>query len=413
MPQGFNIGPFTIRFYAILIIIGAIAGAWLAAKQAKKHGEDSEVILDLLPWLLIAGIIGARLWHVFTPSASNIAQGVTTENYLKNPVEILKMWNGGLGIPGGVIGGVLALIIYSKAKKLNFWQWADFIAPGLLIGQSIGRWGNFVNQEVYGRPSNLPWAITIDPQFRISGFEYVEKYHPLFLYESLLTLAGAGILIWVDRKFKDKLYKGDIFFGYLIWYSTVRFFLEFLRLDPSPVNGININQTSMLVVGILAVVLLVLRHTIWSDKLAKKEQADRDRKLELEEQKLLHAENSLKDEAISDEDEADLPDDFDQFNEDLPSDVDEEVLSDEVVADYVDEPDLSGEELSSDGDEGEVVEATFEVSEDEAENTAENVPDEPEKLEGEHFPDGDLEENPSTDDDNLQEEPKNDDRDQS
>ncbi|NLC29240.1 MAG: prolipoprotein diacylglyceryl transferase, partial [Chloroflexi bacterium] len=179
MPQGFNIGPLTIRFYAILIIIGAIAGAWLAARQAKKHGEDSEIIIDMLPWLLIAGIIGARIWHVFTPSASNIAQGVTTENYLKNPIEILKMWNGGLGIPGGVIGGALALIIYTKARKLNFWQWADFIAPGLLIGQAVGRWGNFINQEVYGRPTDLPWAITIDPRYRIAGFEHVEKYHPL------------------------------------------------------------------------------------------------------------------------------------------------------------------------------------------------------------------------------------------
>ncbi len=109
---------------------------------------------------------------------------------------------GGLGIPGGVIGGALALIIYTKARKLSFWQWADFIAPGLLIGQAIGRWGNFVNQEVYGRPSNLPWAITIDPQYRIRGFEFVEKYHPLFLYESLLNLLGAGVLLWVDRKFK-------------------------------------------------------------------------------------------------------------------------------------------------------------------------------------------------------------------
>ncbi len=274
MPQGFNIGPLTIRYYALLIILGAVAGAWLASRQAKKYGHDPEIVLDLLPWLLIGGIIGARLWHVFTPSASNIAAGVTTENYLKNPIEILKMWKGGLGIPGGVIGGALALWLYTKAKKLNFMQWADFIAPGLLIGQAIGRWGNFVNQEVYGKPSDLPWAITIDPPYRISGFEHVSKYHPLFLYESLLALIGAGILLLIDKKWHKKLFKGDLLWLYLIYYPTVRFFLEFLRLDPSPVNNINVNQTSMMIVGILAAIVLILRHTVWAEKLKAREEAE-------------------------------------------------------------------------------------------------------------------------------------------
>ena len=272
MPQGFNIGPLTIRFYAIIIIIGAILGAWLASKQAKRAGRNPEIILDILPWLLIGGILGARLWHVFTPSASNQAMGITTENYLRNPIEILKIWNGGLGIPGGVIGGALTLIIYCKAKKLNFLEWADYIAPGLLIGQAIGRWGNFVNQEVYGRPSNLPWAITIDPPYRMPGFEQVAKYHPLFLYESLLNLLAAGILVLISRKWRKKLFTGDLFLIYLMLYPAIRFLLEFLRLDPSPVAGININQTSMLVVLILSALLLVLRHTLWANRLLVKEQ---------------------------------------------------------------------------------------------------------------------------------------------
>ena len=380
MPQGFNIGPLTIRFYAILIILGAIAGAWLAARQAKKHGEDSEIVLDLLPWLLIGGIIGARLWHVFTPSASNIAQGVTTENYLKNPIEILKMWKGGLGIPGGVIGGALALIIYTKARKLSFWQWADFIAPGLLIGQAIGRWGNFVNQEVYGRPSNLPWAITIDPQYRIRGFEFVEKYHPLFLYESLLNLLGAGVLLWVDRKFKDKLFKGDIFFGYLIWYSTVRFALEFLRLDPSPVNGINVNQTSMLVVGVLAVIVLVLRHTIWSGKLKEKELADQELKLALKEEGIL-AEDELVDEeleSLSDEVETALTEDLEEVNEELAELAAEEELLEE------------SEELLD-------VDETW---------VADNLVEQPEEWVEEHLPDLETEEVIEIDDDYLADEPE-------
>lgn len=272
MPQYFNIGPLTIRFYAIIIIIGAILGAWLAARQAKRAGRDPEIILDMLPWLLIGGIIGARLWHVFTPSASNQAMGVTTENYLRNPIEILKIWKGGLGIAGGVIGGALTLIIYCRAKKLNFLEWVDYIAPGLLVGQAVGRWGNFVNQEVYGRPTDLPWAITIDPPYRIPGFEQVAKYHPLFLYESILTLLSAGLLLLINRKWRKKLFTGDLFFLYLVLYPTFRFFLEFLRLDPSPVNGININQTFMLIVAIIAALLLVLRHTVWANRLQIKEQ---------------------------------------------------------------------------------------------------------------------------------------------
>jgi phosphatidylglycerol:prolipoprotein diacylglycerol transferase len=272
MPQGFNIGPLTIRFYAIIIIFGAILGSWLAARLAKRAGRNPEIILDILPWLLIGGILGARLWHVFTPSASNQAMGITTENYLRNPIEILKIWKGGLGIPGGVIGGALALIIYCKSKKLHFLEWADYIAPGLLIGQAIGRWGNFVNQEVYGGPSNLPWAITIDPPYRMPGFEQVAKYHPLFLYESLLNFLAAGLLVLINRKWRKKLFTGDLFLIYLVLYPTIRFLLEFLRLDPSPVAGININQTSMLVVLVLAVLLLVLRHTIWAKGLETKEQ---------------------------------------------------------------------------------------------------------------------------------------------
>lgn len=287
MPQGFNIGPLTIRFYAIIIITGAILGSWLAARLAKRAGRDPEIILDILPWLLIGGILGARLWHVFTPSASNQAMGITTQNYLRNPIEILKIWKGGLGIPGGVIGGALTLIIYCKARKLNFLEWADYIAPGLLIGQAIGRWGNFVNQEVYGGPSNLPWAITIDPAYRISGFEQVAKYHPLFLYESLLNFLAAGLLVLINRKWRKKLFAGDLFLLYLVLYPTIRFFLEFMRLDPSPVAGININQTSMLVVLVIAVALLVLRHTIWAKNLeAKEEKLAAELALEVEADKL-------------------------------------------------------------------------------------------------------------------------------
>lgn len=338
MPPGISIGSFTITYYGIIIVFGAILGSLLASRQAKKHGQDSEIILDLLPWLLIAGIIGARLWHVFTPSASNIAAGVTTENYLKNPMEILALRKGGLGIPGGIIGGVIAMIIYCKVKKLNFWQWADFIAPGLLIAQSIGRWGNFVNQEVYGRPTNLPWGILIDPQHRMRGFEAVEKYHPLFLYESLLSLIGAGVLVLIGDKFKDKLYKGDLFLGYLIWYPITRFLLEFLRLDPSPVNGININQTVMLIVAIIAGLALLLRHTVFSKKLADKEQKER----EIIDTKLGTTLEELDEEDLVDQLEISVVEEVDEVLE--LDEEQQELIEDEGVATLEDEVEwLNGE----------------------------------------------------------------------
>jgi len=262
MPQGFQIGPLTIRYYALIILAGALLGAWLASVEAKRRGKDGNLVWDILPWLLVGGIIGARLWHVFTPSASNVAMGLTTKYYLTHPLQILMIWNGGLGIPGAVIGGALALWIYCRATKQKFLEWADIIAPGLLIGQAIGRWGNFINQELYGSPSNLPWAITIDPRYRLPGFETVAKYHPLFLYESVLNLLAAGILLYVGRKYKNKFYRGDIFLLYLVLYPVIRFALEYLRLDPSPVAGININQTVMGIVAVLSITILIIRHTI-------------------------------------------------------------------------------------------------------------------------------------------------------
>lgn len=262
MPQGFQIGPLTIRYYALIILAGALLGAWLASVEAKRRGKDGNLVWDILPWLLVGGIIGARLWHVFTPSASNVAMGLTTKYYLTHPLQILMIWNGGLGIPGAVIGGALALWIYCRATKQKFLEWADIIAPGLLIGQAIGRWGNFINQELYGSPSNLPWAITIDPRYRLPGFETVAKYHPLFLYESVLNLLAAGILLYVGRKYKSKLYRGDIFLLYLVLYPVIRFALEYLRLDPSPVAGININQTVMGIVAVFSITILIIRHTI-------------------------------------------------------------------------------------------------------------------------------------------------------
>ena len=251
---------FTIYYYGIILMTGAMVGGWLTTREAARRGHNPDVVWDLLIWLIIGGIVGARLWHVFTPSPSLIAQGIDTQYYLTHPLDMLNVRRGGLGIPGAVIGGALALFFFARRNKMNFIEWTDIAAPSLALGQAIGRWGNFFNQELYGAPTNLPWKIYIDPAHRLAGFESVSYYHPLFAYESLLNLANMLLLLWVLRQYVGRLKRGDVFNVYLIMYPLIRFSLDFLRLDASRVMSININQTLMAVVGIAAILALVWRH---------------------------------------------------------------------------------------------------------------------------------------------------------
>jgi len=257
MPEGFALGPLFVRFYGIILMLGALAGAWLATREAKRRGYEPEIVWDLLTYLLIGGIIGARLWHILTPPPSS---GITAGWYLTHPLDALAIWKGGLGIPGAVIGGLIALYFYARRHNLNFLEWTDIVAPSLALGQAIGRWGNFFNQELYGAPTNLPWKIFIDSDHRLAGYLDAEYYHPLFLYESIWNLANMLLLLWVSRRYADRLKDGDIFLIYLIVYPVGRFLLDFLRLDASMVGGININQTIMAVVAVFATAGLYWRH---------------------------------------------------------------------------------------------------------------------------------------------------------
>jgi phosphatidylglycerol:prolipoprotein diacylglycerol transferase len=252
--------PFTIYYYGIILMTGALTGGWLASKEAARRGHDSELVWDLMIWLIVAGIIGARLWHVFTPSPSLIAQGIDTTYYLTHPLDLLNLRRGGLGIPGAVIGGTLALYFFARKRQMNFIEWIDICAPSLALGQAIGRWGNYFNQELYGGPTTLPWKILIEPAHRLPGFENQAYYHPLFLYESLWNLANMGLLIWLTRQHSARLKTGDIFLTYLVIYPTGRFLLDFLRLDASLLGGLNANQTIMAIVAILAALTLAWRH---------------------------------------------------------------------------------------------------------------------------------------------------------
>jgi phosphatidylglycerol:prolipoprotein diacylglycerol transferase len=252
--------PFTLYYYGLILMSGALVGGILASREAVRRGHSADMVWDLLIWLIIGGVIGARLWHVFTPSPSLIAQGIDTYYYLTHPLDLINLRRGGLGIPGAVIGGALALFFFTRQHKLNFVEWADIAAPALALGQAIGRWGNYFNQELYGAPTNLPWKIFIDPLHRLKEYADQAYYHPLFLYESLWNLGNLALLLWISRRFADKLKTGDLFLCYLVVYPVGRFLLDFLRLDASRLAGVNANQTFMAIVALLASAALLWRH---------------------------------------------------------------------------------------------------------------------------------------------------------
>jgi len=250
-------GSFKIFFYGIIIMLGVVLASYLAYRRAARYGQDPERVWDMVTWAVIGGVIGARLWHVLTPPPS-----LGTFYYIEHPLAIFDIRNGGLGIVGAIAGGALAVYIYLRRSKLSFFTWTDIIAPGLLLAQGLGRWGNFLNQELYGAPTNLPWAIYIDEAHRLPAFADQAYYHPTFLYESLLNFIGMGLLLWISVRFFDKLQKGDVFLMYLVYYPLVRTFTEILRLDSSTLGTttINVNQALMVVIAVLAGGILLFRH---------------------------------------------------------------------------------------------------------------------------------------------------------
>jgi phosphatidylglycerol:prolipoprotein diacylglycerol transferase len=203
--------------------------AYITSKLSSRNGHDPEIAWNLLIVCLVTGIIGARLYHVVDK---------WDEIYRHHPSEIIGFQMSGFGIYGGVAGGLLGAWAFTKYHNLRFLEWIDYTAPGLILAQAIGRWGNFFNQELYGYPTNLPWGIYIAPQHRLPGFEAYERFHPTFLYESLLNFAGFLVLYYLARNWtRNRLY-GDIFFLYGIIYPVIRFFIEFQRPDAWRIAGV-------------------------------------------------------------------------------------------------------------------------------------------------------------------------------
>ena len=240
----------------VLIAFGIACGALLSAYQAKKYNHDPEIIYYLFLPVTIWGLIGARLWHILTPPLSSVQLGFTTQYYLSHPIDAIAVWLGGFGIPGAILFGTITLFVFARNNQLSFWTLADILSPGLALTQFIGRLSNYFNQELYGLPTNLPWAISIDPAYRLPGYENIEFYHPLFAYEMILSLANMISLLWLVNKFSANLKAGNLFLIYLTFYSVVRFLLEFLRIDLAIVSGVNINQVFFAILFFISVGLL-------------------------------------------------------------------------------------------------------------------------------------------------------------
>jgi phosphatidylglycerol:prolipoprotein diacylglycerol transferase len=236
-PVAFEIFGIEIMWYGILISIGVILGTILALREAKRVGVDENAFIDLLLFAIPAAVIGARIYYVL----------FSWDYYKDNPIQILNFRGGGLAIHGAIIAAVITAVIFTRKRNLDFWQIADIAAPSLALGQSIGRWGNFINQEAYGIPTDLPWGIMVNGV----------KVHPTFLYESIGDFLIFLFLIWYRKK-KVKI-SGEVFLLYIVLYSCVRFFVEGLRIDSLMLGPIRVAQLVSVVSIIIGLVYFYVR----------------------------------------------------------------------------------------------------------------------------------------------------------
>ena len=246
-----EIGPFPLRGYALSIILGVVLAVVVGDRRWRARGGRPGFVLDVATIAVPAGIVGARLYHVVTTPDPYFGEGGSL-------VDALKVWQGGLGIWGGVAGGALAAWLVVRREGLPFAPFADAVAPGVALAQAVGRFGNWFNQELYGRPTDLPWALEIDPEHRPAATPDEATYHPTFLYEALWNVGVAALVIWADRRFR--LGGGRAAALYVAAYCAGRLWIEALRVDTAElVLGLRLNIWTSLVVGLAAVAYLGLR----------------------------------------------------------------------------------------------------------------------------------------------------------
>lgn len=258
-PIAFNIGSIDIHWYGIIIAFGLLIGLFITIKLAKKRQVDVNHVYNLFFYLVIFCPIGARIAHV-----------IGDWSYYKNNLaEIYKIWDGGLGIVGAIFVGILIVYIYSRTKKISFWKLTDLITPGIILSQSIGRWGNYFNQEIFGKPTNLPWAIPIELLNRSIGYENYNFYHPLFLYESILDFIVFLVLIFYLNSKKAR--EGFTTLFYFLFYFTTRFFLDFLRINAVSLGSLTIVQWISLLLILSSLVLIsVLKRSAYPESKQQK-----------------------------------------------------------------------------------------------------------------------------------------------
>lgn len=270
---------FPIYWYGILITIGIAIGAFWAGREIEKRDGDADTFYNGLLIVVVAGYIFARLWYVI--------QDVIAGNAARydSLIDILNIRSGGANILGGFVGAALVGAWYIRRKRLNFWMYADVAGPALLIAQAIGRWGNFINQELYGPPTNRPWGILIDPANRLpqyadlNQFPLDTRFHPTFLYESIWLLLGFILLVYLNNRFRDSWRYGTLFGLFLIWWGGGRAWIEFFRPDQPAIGG-SIITISMLFALLLAAagVLIILQRY---DRLPENPSASRRRRRRL------------------------------------------------------------------------------------------------------------------------------------
>ncbi len=247
-PVALKLGNLTVTWYAIFILSGIIVAYILINKESKKYNISSSFVSNLIFWCVIFGIIGARIYYVL----------FNLDYYMQDPIEIIKIWNGGLAIHGGIIAGIITLVVYCKKYKINILKMTDIACVGVIIAQAIGRWGNFFNGEAHGGIVSRAFLENLHlPNFIIEGMHIGKYYYaPTYLYESVLNVIGFILLI-IIRKFK-KIKLGNITALYLIWYGIVRFIIESMRTDSLLLGNIKIAQLISIIMIIIGIIMLIV-----------------------------------------------------------------------------------------------------------------------------------------------------------
>ena len=245
-----DLGPLSVNLYGLMIALGALAGIGIAERRWAARGGDPEDIGSIAVWAVAAGLVGARLYHVITD----------WRRFEGRWLDVFAVWEGGLGIPGGLIAGTAVGAWIAHRRDIPVLWLLDVAAPAIPIAQAIGRFGNWFNQELFGGPTDLPWALRIDPMHRPAGLESVETYHPTFLYEALGNVILAALLVFaVERRFR--LRPGQLFTAYVGGYAVLRLFVESIRIDPaSEILGWRVNLWVSAITIIAAAAIIVIRH---------------------------------------------------------------------------------------------------------------------------------------------------------